>query len=450
MKRRAQSDDESCLLTGAIGAMPIQSEDTFLNRRTFFWPMQIKEVKAREILDSRGWPTVEVSIKCGEQWFTAAAPSGASTGKHEVWELRDGGKRFLGRGVLNAVDNVNLVIARKIRGVDCIAQREIDELMIKLDGTANKSKLGANAILGVSLAAARAGAFASGKELWQYLGQLAGNKKFVLPTPFFNVINGGKHAGNNLSFQEFMIAPSGKSFAEQLKMGAEFYQILKLHLSGKYGKTAINVGDEGGFAPAIDSAEEALNILEHVQKETGYGGRIKLAMDCAASDFYENKVYYLTKDRKKKMGKEELLNYYINLVKKYKLISIEDPFHEEDFVSYAELLKKSKIQIVTDDLTVTNVKRLREAIKQKSGNCLLLKVNQIGTLTEALEAAKMAKQDKWKVMVSHRSGETNDSFIADLAVGLGCRMIKAGAPCRGERLAKYNRLMKIEEKLEVK
>lgn len=406
--------------------------------------MQIKEVKAREILDSRGWPTIEVSVKCGEKWFTAAVPSGASTGKHEALELRDGGKRFLGKGVLKAGDNVNKILSKKVVGYECTAQREIDELMIKLDGTESKSKLGANAILGVSLAVARVGASASGKELWQYLGQLAGNKKFVLPTPFFNVINGGKHAGNNLSFQEFMIAPSGKNFAEQLQMGAEFYQILKLHLGGKYGKTAINVGDEGGFAPAINSAEEALNILEHVKKETGYGEKIKLAMDCAASDFYENGNYYLTKDKKLKLDKEELLEHYINLVKKYKLVSIEDPFQEEDFASYSELLRKSKIQIVTDDLTVTNVKRLREAIKQRSGNCLLLKVNQIGTLTEALEAAKLAKQNNWKVMVSHRSGETNDSFIADLAVGLGCGMIKAGAPCRGERLAKYNRLMEIE------
>lgn len=409
--------------------------------------MQIKEVRAREILDSRGWPTIEVSVKCGEEWFTAAVPSGASTGKHEALELRDGGKRFLGKGVLKAVGNVNKIIAKAAVGKDCIKQEEIDELMIKLDGTENKSKLGANAILGVSLAAARAGASASDMELWQYLGQLAGNKKFVLPTPFFNVINGGKHAGNNLSFQEFMIAPSGKTFAERLRMGAEFYQILKLHLGGKYGKTAINVGDEGGFAPAINSAEEALNILEHVKKETGYGEKIKLAMDCAASDFYENGKYYLTKDKKQKLDKEELLEHYINLVKKYKLISIEDPFQEEDFASYSELLRKSKIQIVADDLTVTNVKRLQEAIKQKSGNCLLLKVNQIGTLTEALEAAKLAKQNNWKVMVSHRSGETNDSFIADLVVGLGCGMIKAGAPCRGERLAKYNRLMEIEKKI---
>jgi len=412
--------------------------------------MQIKEVKAREILDSRGWPTVEVSVRCGEQWFTAAVPSGASTGKHEAWELRDGGNRFLGKGVLKAVDNVNKTIFKKVVGYECTAQREIDELMINLDGTENKSKLGANAILGVSLATARAGASVSGMELWQYLGQLTGNKKFVLPTPFFNVINGGKHAGNNLSFQEFMIAPSGKSFAEQLRMGGEFYQMLKLHLGGKYGKTAINVGDEGGFAPAINSAEEALNILEHVQKETGYREKIKLAMDCAASDFYEKGVYYLTKDKKKKLAKEELLEYYSDLIKRYKLISVEDPFQEEDFDSYAQLLKKSKIQIVADDLTVTNVKRLREAIRQKSGNCLLLKVNQIGTLTEALEAAKLAKQNNWKVMVSHRSGETNDSFIADLAVGLGCGMIKAGAPCRGERLAKYNRLREIEEKLKVR
>ncbi len=409
--------------------------------------MQIKEVQAREILDSRGWPTIEVSVKCGEKWFTAAVPSGASIGKHEAIELRDGGKRFLGKGVLKAGDNVNKIIFKKVVGYECTSQREIDELMIKLDGTENKSKLGANAILGVSLAIARAGASSSDMELWQYLGQLAGNKKFVLPTPFFNVINGGKHAGNNLSFQEFMIAPSGKTFAEQLRMGAEFYQILKLHLGGKYGKTAINVGDEGGFAPAINSAEEALNILEHVKKETGYGEKIKLAMDCAASDFYENGNYYLTKDKKLKLDKEELLEHYINLVKKYNLVSIEDPFQEEDFVSYSELLRKSKIQIVTDDLTVTNVKRLREAIKQKSGNCLLLKVNQIGTLTEALEAAKLAKQNNWKVMVSHRSGETNDSFIADLAVGLSCGMIKAGAPCRGERLAKYNRLAEIESEM---
>lgn len=409
--------------------------------------MQIKEVKAREILDSRGWPTIEVSVKCGEEWFTAAVPSGASTGKHEALELRDGGKRFLGKGVLKAVSNVNKIIAKAVVGKDCTQQEDIDKLMLKLDGTKNKSKLGANAILGVSLATTKAGASASGMKLWQYLGQLSGNKRFVLPVPFFNVINGGKHAGNNLSFQEFMIASSGKNFAEQLRMGTEFYQALKMHLGERYGKTATNVGDEGGFAPAINSAEEAFNILEQVKKETGYGEKIKLAMDCAASDFYENRKYYLTKDKRKIKTKEEILDYYLGLVKRYGLISIEDPFEEEDFGSYAKLLQKARIQIVTDDLTVTNVKRLREAIKRKSGNCLLLKVNQIGTLTEALKAAKLAKQNDWKVMVSHRSGETNDSFIADLAVGLGCGMIKAGAPCRGERLAKYNRLMEIEEKI---
>ena len=262
-----------------------------------------------------------------------------------------------------------------------------------------------------------------------------------MPRPFVNVINGGKHAGDKLPFQEFMIVPRAKSFAEALRMGSEVYHILKDVIEKKYGKEAANVGDEGGFAPPVKRAEEALDLLMEAIQKAGYKGKIDLALDCAASEFYKNGKYHLHT----KMSKEKLLDYYLHLIRKYNLISIEDPFEQEDFASFAELRRRSNIQIVGDDLTVTNVKRVQKAIKNKSCTCLLLKVNQIGTLTEALDAVKLAYNNGWKVMVSHRSGETEDTFIADLAVAIGCGMIKAGAPCRGERIAKYNRLLRIEE-----
>ena len=403
----------------------------------------IKRIKAREILDSRGNPTVEVELTTEKTCQTASVPSGRSTGTHEALELRDGTKRFLGKGASKAVHNVERKIAPVLKQVECTSQEKIDYLMIKKDGTDNKSKLGANAILGVSLACARAAAAEKKVYLFQYLNQLLPLKKISLPRPFFNVINGGKHAGNELAFQEFMIAPQAKSFKEALQIGSEVYHVLKEVIKKKYGKSAINVGDEGGFAPPIKKAEEALELIRTAIKKAGYSGKVDLALDCAASSFYRDGYYHLHK----KMNKDNLLDYYLQLIKKYSLISIEDPFEQEDFISFAELRRRSKIQIVGDDLTATNVERIEEAIKEESCNCLLLKVNQIGTLSEALDAVRLAYKNGWKVMVSHRSGETEDTFVADLSAGIGCGMIKAGAPCRGERTAKYNQLLRIEEVL---
>ena len=406
----------------------------------------ITAIKAREILDSRGNPTLEVDLFTKQTCQSAAVPSGASTGKHEAMELRDGGKRFLGKGVQKAIQNVEQKLSPLLRGMDCHDQRKIDELLIKKDGTENKKKFGANAILGVSLAAARAATAEKKKFLFQYLHALADlkrNRKLTMPRPFFNVINGGKHAGNKLAFQEFMIVPKSKTFAEALRMGSEVYHVLKEVIEKKYGREATNVGDEGGFAPPLKRAEEALSLLLEAIQKAGYKGKIELALDCAASEFYKNGKYHLHTI----MSKEQLLDYYLHLLKRYPIISIEDPFEQEDFTSFAELKRKSKIQIVGDDLTVTNVGRMKKAIQKKSCNCLLLKVNQIGTLTEALDAVSLAYKNGWKVMVSHRSGETEDTFIADLAVAIGCGQIKAGAPCRGERIAKYNRLLRIEEVL---
>ena len=403
----------------------------------------ITHIKAREILDSRGNPTVEVELSTKTFSVIASVPSGASTGKHEAVELRDHNKRYLGKGVEKAVNNINKIIAPKLKRKNCTKQSEIDQLMIKLDGTENKSKLGANALLAVSLAVAKAGAKSQNLELFKYLAKMGENKKLTLPRPFFNVINGGKHAEDDLAFQEFMIVPKSKSFKEALRMGSETYHHLKQIIAEKYGKNAANVGDEGGFAPPLKTAEEALDLLVAAVKKAGYSGKIDIAIDCAASEFHSNGLYYLPQ----KKSKEQMIEYYLKLIKKYPIISLEDPFEEEDFTSFADLRKISGIQIVGDDLTVTNVHRIRKAINLNSCNCLLLKVNQIGTLTESLEAVKLAHTAGWKVMVSHRSGETEDTFIADLAVGIGCGMIKAGAPCRGERIAKYNQLLRIEEKI---
>ncbi len=412
---------------------------------------RISKVFARELLDSRGNPTVEAVAAAGSGKGAvcsyAIVPSGASTGTHEALELRDGGKRFLGKGVLKAVDNANRIIAPKLKGIDCRKQGEIDKLMIKLDGTANKSRLGANAILGVSLAVARAGAIAAKKPLHKHIGDLCGNKKFVLPLPFCNVINGGKHAGSSLKFQEFMIAPTGaKSFKEAITMASETYHCLKELIAETYGKNATNVGDEGGFAPDLKDAEQALELLENAVDNAGYNGKIRFAMDAAASEFYSNGKY----DAGKLYSTSELLDYYLNLIKSYKIISVEDMFEQEDFESFAELRKKSGIQVVGDDLLVTNIQRIKIAADKKSCNCLLLKVNQIGTLTETLAAANLAFKNKWNVMVSHRSGETEDSFIADLAVGIGCGQIKVGSLARGERTAKYNQLLRLEEDFKLK
>ncbi len=405
----------------------------------------IKVIQAREILDSRGNPTIEVDVITDNNVkHTASVPSGASTGKHEVLEMRDGGKRFLGKGVREAVNNIHRRIFPILQGIDCRRQREIDNLMIELDNTKNKSRLGANGILAVSLAIAKAGAEESNMHLFQYLYHLLGvEQKVSIPRPFFNVINGGRHADNKLSIQEFMIVPRMRKYNENLRVGSEVYNILKRVLHQKYGNATTNVGDEGGFAPwQMKKAEGALDVLMVAIGRAGYKGKVDLAMDVAASEFFVKGKYLV--DGKMLTG-ERLLEYYLRLIKKYPIISIEDPFMEDDFDGFAALRKKSRIQVVGDDLTVTNVKRIERAVQERSCNCLLLKVNQIGTLSEAFDAVKLAYENKWKVMVSHRSGETEDTFIADLAVGIGCGMIKAGAPCRGERVAKYNRLLRIGE-----
>ena len=404
----------------------------------------IKEIKAREILDSRGNPTVEVTVYTDDAQGTAAVPSGASTGSHEALELRDNNKRYHGKGVQKAIKNVENKIKKLLLGVDVTRQREIDELMIRKDGFQDKSKLGANSILAVSLACARAAANSQALPLFKYLNDLPQIMKDPrLPRPFFNIINGGKHADNKISFQEFMISPNLKNFKENLRAASEIYHNLKKLIHKKYGAGSTNIGDEGGFAPAkIKKTTEALDLVKKAISTSGYTKKVDLAIDCAASEYYKGNRYHVDG---KKLTKEQLLEFYLNLIKKYPIISIEDPFDQEDFESFALLREMSNIQVVGDDLTVTNSERIEAAINEKSCSCLLLKVNQIGTLTEALDAAKLAMENDWKVMVSHRSGETEDTFIADLAVALGCGQIKAGAPCRGERTAKYNQLLRIQE-----
>ena len=400
----------------------------------------IKAIHAREILDSRGNPTVEVEVVTENGFFgRAAIPSGASTGIYEAVELRDGGERYHGKGVTKAVAAVEGEIADKLVGFPVTEQRRLDEEMIRLDGTENKGRLGGNAILGVSVACAKAAAASSGVKLYEYVDPEAS----LLPVPFFNVINGGKHAGNQLDFQEFMVAPTGaESFREALRMGAEIYQTLKDKLLKGYGKNAINVGDEGGFSPPMKSPEEALEAVTASAEELGYGGATTMAMDVAASSFYRDGGYsYMGKT----LSRGELIDVYRELVSKYPISSIEDPLEEEDYMGFAEMTRALPIQIVGDDLFVTNVKRLRKGIEVGACNSLLWKVNQIGSLTEARDAAELAMDSGYTVMASHRSGETEDPFVADLSVGIGCGQIKSGAPCRGERTAKYNQLLRIEE-----
>ena len=409
---------------------------------------EIVRVRAREVLDSRGNPTVEVDVATRGGFGRAAVPAGASKGAHEALELRDGGRRYHGRGVLKAVRNVNEVIAPKVVGMDARRQYEIDRLMVELDGTRNKSRLGANAILGVSLAVAKAAADTYGMQLFEYIG---GARARVMPVPLMNIINGGKHAGNELSVQEFMIVPVGAdSFSDALRVGSEVYHELKAYLKERYGLSAVNVGDEGGFAPPMRETREALDALVESIKRAGYseGSDVVLALDAAASSFYdaERGVYRI--DGREMTG-DELLEMYVSLVDEYPIKSIEDPFHEEDFERFAELTKRvgGRVQIVGDDLFVTNVARLRRGIEVGAANALLLKVNQIGTLTEAIEAAELALSHGYNVIVSHRSGETEDTTIAHLAVALNAGQIKTGAPARGERTAKYNELLRIEERL---
>merc|ERR1719356_1981065 len=436
-------------------------------------PAKIVSIKAREIFDSRGNPTVEVDLLTDIHLFRAAVPSGASTGVYEALEMRDGDKnRLHGKGVLKAVAHVNDIIGPKIVGMSINEQEKIDRFMVEeLDGTKNewgwsKSKLGANAILGVSLAVARAGAAAKSVPLYQHIANLAGNKDICLPVPAFNIINGGSHAGNALPVQEFMMLPTGaSSFREAMQIGSETYHHLKKVIKKKYGQDAVNVGDEGGFAPNIQSSEDCIKLIMEAVKLAGYEDKIVLGTDAAASEFCTKDddkkefKYDLNKwakkgddakdDKDEPLDSDGLTKFYKNLVDNYPLESVEDSHDEDDWKGWNGFTKElgDKIQIVGDDLLVTNPTRIEKAIEEKSCNALLLKVNQIGSLTEAIEAVKIAKKAGWGVMTSHRSGETEDTFIADLAVGLSTGQIKTGAPCRSERLAKYNQLMRIEEEL---
>jgi enolase len=414
---------------------------------------KITKMKSRWILDSRGNPTVETDVFAGDIFMRAAVPSGASTGALEALELRDGGKAFLGKHVTKAVANVNEILAKKLIGFDVREQEKIDLEMINIDGTENKSKLGANAILSVSLATSKLAARLLNKPLFQYLYELSHDDSrddYLLPIPCCNIINGGEHAGNNLAIQEFMILPIGAtSFSQAIENVAEVYQNLKIILRDKYGKTAINVGEEGGFAPDISNTKEAIEVIVDAIESSGFfmNTDFVLGMDAAASEFFDGDIYEIDG---KRLSEIELLQYYLDMLDDFPYIkSIEDPFDQQAFRGFAKLTAKidKSIQIVDDDLTVTNIKLLQRAIQENAGNALLLKVNQIGSLTEAIKACKMAFNKKFNVMVSHRSGETEDSFIADLVVGLCTGQIKSGAPCRSERNSKYNQLLRIEELL---
>ncbi|CEL96994.1 unnamed protein product [Vitrella brassicaformis CCMP3155] len=428
---------------------------------------KILNIRAREVLDSRGNPTVEVDLMTEMGLFRSIVPSGASTGIYEANELRDADKsRYKGKGCLTAVRNVHETIKPALTGKDATEQRELDKLMTEeLDGSKNewgwtKGKLGANAILGVSMALSRAGAAAKGLPLYAYIRSLTGRtdleSPYVLPVPFMNVINGGSHAGNTLAFQEFMVLPSGaSSFSESVRMASEIYQTLKGIIKKKYGLDATNVGDEGGFAPPTRDADESVGLLMDAIQEAGHAGKVNIAMDVAASEMYTDDGKYNMNFKSESASPsdiitaEELGDIYRSLTNKYPITSIEDPYEQDDWAAYSSIMEKlgDKIQIVGDDLLVTNPTRVAKAGDLKACNALLLKVNQIGTVTEALEASLAAQKLGWNVMVSHRSGETEDTYIADLATGLGSGQIKAGAPCRSERTAKYNQLTRIEEEL---
>jgi enolase len=411
----------------------------------------IVDIRAREILDSRGNPTVEVEVLTENGIMgRAAVPSGASTGKYEAVELRDNDKsRFLGRGVLNACNNIDDKIREALIGEDVFEQRYIDDIMIELDGTENKSLLGANAILGVSMAVAKAAAEESGQSLYRYVG---GVNAHVMPVPMMNILNGGSHADNSIDFQEFMIMPLGADlFSEGLRMGVEVFHHLKTVLKSKGYST--NVGDEGGFAPNIKSNEEAIEIVLKAIESAGYkpGVDIMIAMDAAASEFYneEEKLYHFHKSGGKKLSSDEMVDYWASWVDKYPIFSIEDGLHEDDWSGWSKMTKAlgNRIQIVGDDLFVTNTKRLQKGIETEAANSILIKVNQIGSITETIDAVNLATRNGFTSVMSHRSGETEDTTIADLAVALNTGQIKTGSASRSDRIAKYNQLLRIEEEL---
>ena len=409
----------------------------------------IENLEARQIFDSRGTPTVEVKLQTKNGWVIDSAPSGASTGEKEARELRDGKQEYWGKGVYQAVNNINEIITPALLKKDVRHQQEIDHLLIDLDGTKNKSRLGANAILPVSLAVSRAAAQAFHLPLWRYLNNLyqsfSSHRQSGMPQPSFNILNGGMHAGNQLSIQEFMVVPLKESFAENLKEGVEIYHALKEILIKTKGGSEANVGDEGGMAPSLTKTEEALDLLVAAIARTGFSG-VKLGIDCAASEFYQGKNYFLDGQS---LTQDQLLSFYKKLTEKYTFLFLEDPFDEEDWTGFQKITENlgSELIIIGDDLLTTNVRQIKEAAEKKAVNGAIIKPNQIGSLTETLQAIASVQKNQWKVMVSHRSGETNDDFIADLAVGVGADFIKTGAPARGERVAKYNRLLAIEEEI---
>jgi enolase len=422
---------------------------------------RIQAIKARQVFDSRGNPTIEAEVTTSDGAFRAIVPSGASIGVHEAHELRDGDeKMFFGKGVRKAVENVMSEIADAVIGMDPTDQEGIDQAMIDLDGGSDskKDRLGANAILAVSMAVCRAGAAKKAIPLYKHINALAGNPTLVLPVPCFNLLNGGEHAGNGLCMQEFCIMPTGAdSFSHAMQIGVEVYHTLKRVLIKTFGKDATAVGDEGGFAPSISDNEQALKLITEAVKAAGYEDHVQITMDVAASEFYvkESSSYDLASKRKGGTGSpgaalkssDEMLRMYKLFAANYGVASIEDPFHQDDWVSYAKMTAElgEVIQIVGDDLLVTNSERIETAIATNACNALLLKLNQIGTVSEAIHANSLARNAGMGVMVSHRSGDTEDSFIADLSVGLGTGQVKSGAPCRSERLAKYNQLLRIEE-----
>ena len=405
---------------------------------------KIKDIFAREILDSRGNPTVEVdlTLECGIL-ARASVPSGASTGTREALELRDGDERYNGKGVLKAVNNVNTIIRDNLIGMDCLEQKKIDNLMISLDGTLNKSKLGANAILAVSMANLKAASGYLNKPLYRYF-----NDNISMPRAMMNILNGGVHADNGLDFQEFMIIPEASSFKERLRIGSEVFHKLKEIL--KKDGHSTNVGDEGGFAPNINTPYEALDYIVLAIKEAGYteGKDVNIALDAAASEFYKDGVYVLS-GMNKTFNRDELIDFYEEITQKYPIISIEDPLDENDFEGFSKITKKlgARVQIVGDDLFVTNKMYLQKGIDLKAGNAILIKPNQVGTITETLETIELAKKNNYKTIMSHRSGETEDTIIADLATGLNLGQIKTGSLSRTDRMCKYNKLLRIEEKM---